>query len=1528
MAAKEATFSCVLIGSDSLLFECGKTLLERGHDIRAVVTNDSRIAAWAESARVLVLDDSSDLTSLRSSPFDYLFSIAYLDLIPDEVLSLSRRGAINFHDGPLPEYAGLNTPSWAIHNQKPSHGVTWHEMTAVVDAGHILKQVRFDLAPDETSLSLNARCFEAGFASFSELVDEFERDAVTRSPQDLGGRTYFGRHRRPPAFCVLDFTRSTQELDALVRALYFGPYTNPIGVPKIAHRNRSVAVTAATKLGAVDARPGTVIEFDSDGVTIATSDGSLRVAGFRSLEGQELTPASALEHLGVTTGGCFEVPSAGLATLMEEAAPKLASSENSWVESLADAEPTVVPYATSGTSQARVVARRIEAPTNFEKKFVDASIRRVAWVTAMACYMARLTGQWSYSIGYSDEVLVGFRKGLETWLEAEIPLAVLLEPGMTFDDALAHVNRSIQSARDAGPYLRDLPQRFPRLTGVFSPSFGVGDTDEPAQRDLQPGRVLDQVFGVDGCHWVHDGDLLTEDSAGEMVRQFERVFAQLIGNPELELGALDLLDEEHRTWLSKLNETLSPFPEKAIHRLIEDQVERSPDAEAVLCREHALSYRQLNTRANRLAAELVEAGVVPDQLVGVHLPRSVDLVVAVLAVLKAGGAYVPMDPTYPEHRIQDMIEDSGATVVLTRSSAAGNLKAGIRCLCLDGEEAVRIAQHADANLSGRDDPSRLAYVIYTSGSTGKPKGVMVEHRNVANFFTGMDQKIEHDPPGSWLAVTSLSFDISVLELLWTLTRGFKVVVHTDSQKTSGTGVGRAIEFSLFLWGDDDKTSSDKYSLMLESSRFADKNGFSAVWTPERHFHAFGGPYPNPSVTGAAIAAITSSIQIRAGSCVLPLHHPVRVAEEWSVVDNISNGRAAIAFASGWMPNDFLLRPENFRDAKGVMMKGIETVRRLWRGEAVKFAGPLGKDVEVVSQPRPVQAELPFWVTTAGNPETYRIAGETGANILTHLLGQTIGEVAEKIRIYREARAAAGFDPDGGKVSLMLHTFVGEDDDEVREIVRGPMKAYLASATSLVREYAWTFPAFNRPKGAESARDVDLDELDEAEMDAILEHAFARYFETSGLFGSLETCFARIAELQKAGVDDVACMIDYGVPEDVVLHGLTRLADVRSATQDESIAGEINEHRVTHMQCTPSMARMMLTDPATREALGELQHLMVGGEELPPALATELQTVVTGRMTNMYGPTETTIWSSTSEIEDERESISIGRPIANTSFFVVDSLGRLQPPGVAGELWIGGAGVVRGYHDRPQLTDDRFVANPFTDDGSRLYRTGDLVVVQPNGQIGFLGRIDHQVKIRGYRVELGEIEALLEQVSEIEQAVVTLCEDQPGDQRLVAYVVSRNGAQDPVRLRDALRPHLPDFMLPSAFVTMNTMPLTANGKVNRRDLPPPDASRPESGGEHVAPRNELESSIAEVWADELQVGKISITDGFFELGGHSLLAATVIQRLREQFGVDLSLATLFRLPKPTVELLAAHIEKLLLDQLESMSEDEARVRLGP
>jgi natural product biosynthesis luciferase-like monooxygenase protein len=750
---------------------------------------------------------------------------------------------------------------------------------------------------------------------------------------------------------------------------------------------------------------------------------------------------------------------------------------------------------------------------------------------------------------------------------------------------------------------------------------------------------------------------------------------------------------------------------------------------------------------------------------------------------------------------------------------------------------------------------------------------MVEHRNVTNFFAAMDARLRQDEPGTWLALTSLSFDISVLELLWTLARGYKVVIQGEMEdyfSASEKEENRVLGFSLFMWGNDDAPGRDKYRLMLEGAKYFDRNGFEAVWTPERHFHAFGGPYPNPSVTSAALAAVTERIAIRAGSCVSPLHHPVRIAEEWAVVDNLSNGRVALAFASGWNPNDFIVRPQNLADSKVVMLEQIDQVRRLWRGEKLEFRNPFGQLVPVQTLPRPVQPELPVWVTTAGNPETYARAGELGANVLTHLLGQTMEEVAGKIAVYRSARAAAGHDPATGRVTLMLHTFVGADDAEVRERVREPMKDYLRASLKLT--------------GLEGAAESRLDQ------------AFERYFESNGLFGTPATCARMAQRCRRAGVDEIACLLDFGVPTGEVLASLPYLNQVRVQANARkarfSIAAQIERHAVTHLQCTPSLARMLLADAPARAALAGIRQLLVGGEALPAALARELKAAVGGELTNMYGPTETTVWSATQALARVDEPVPIGRPIANTQIHIVDRFGQPLPAGVPGELVIGGAGVARGYLNRPELTSERF---PSTSLG-RVYKTGDVARFLPDGRIEYLGRADGQVKLRGYRVELGEIESVLSE--QVEQAAVSV-----HGSSLVAYLV---GEVDKARLRAYLRGKLPDYMVPGEFVRLQRMPYTPNGKLDRKALPAPERIAA-AAAQFVAPSTPTEQALAQLWQRVLRIERIGARDNFFESGGHSLLAMQLVGGVRERFGVELPIKNLFE--RPVLADLAEAIDAL-------------------
>lgn len=339
---------------------------------------------------------------------------------------------------------------------------------------------------------------------------------------------------------------------------------------------------------------------------------------------------------------------------------------------------------------------------------------------------------------------------------------------------------------------------------------------------------------------------------------------------------------------------------------------------------------------------------------------------------------------------------------------------------------------------------------------------------------------------------------------------------------------------MFFAAPKGAAAQETYRTMLAASRLADEGELAAVWTPERHFDQFGGVFPNPVVTSAALATVTSRVQLRAGSCISPLHNTVRLAEDWSTVDNLSGGRVAISFGAGWNVNDFALCPERYADRREVMFEQLELVRRLWRGDSVELANGLGKPTELSLYPRPVQPELPVWLTSSGSVQTFADAGARGANLLTHLIGQDQAQLADKIKVYRQARADAGLVPDAGVVSLMLHTHLTEDPERARAVTREPFREYLRSAVRLETKSAKGGGTISGGLAA-PAEDLPEDVLEE-----LLEMTYERYLDGGSLIGSADSCLPLAKEFEAIGVDEIACLIDFGLTSDDILAGLPEL----------------------------------------------------------------------------------------------------------------------------------------------------------------------------------------------------------------------------------------------------------------------------------------------------------------------------------------------------------------------------------------------------
>lgn len=343
------------------------------------------------------------------------------------------------------------------------------------------------------------------------------------------------------------------------------------------------------------------------------------------------------------------------------------------------------------------------------------------------------------------------------------------------------------------------------------------------------------------------------------------------------------------------------------------------------------------------------------------------------------------------------------------------------------------------------------------------------------------------------------------------------------------------DFSLYFFGDyPDSAGRDKYGLILQATEFADERGFHTVWLPERHFHSFGALFPNPSVLAAALATRTQRIRLHAGSVVLPLHHPIRVAEEWSVVDNLSGGRAGICVASGWHARDFVLAPGSYGKHREEMYDRLDTVRKLWAGDELAATAGDGKPTTIQLYPRPLQEQPPMFAAVVGNPESYKLAARNDIGIVTNLMAQSVEDLTANIALYRATRAEHGLDPDAGRVVVLLHTYVGDDLESVRAEAYQPFCDYLRSSLSL-------FGQVTNSLGFQ----IDLENTPADDVDFLLGQAYRRYCESRALIGTADSCAPIIESLLAAGADELACFVDFGLAPDQVMQSLAAVDTLRA-----------------------------------------------------------------------------------------------------------------------------------------------------------------------------------------------------------------------------------------------------------------------------------------------------------------------------------------------------------------------------------------------
>ena len=1158
--ANSRKLTCFLMGGQDRLIQCAEILLQKGNQILGVISDDPVVRKWGkENSLPLIMPNDDFLALLKKQPFDLFCSIINFWTVPKEVLTLPQKYAINFHDSPLPRYAGVHATNWAIMNRETVHAITWHVMTDEIDAGDILKQKRFPISEGETAMSLNAKCYEKSIEAFAELIDELAEDRLKRIQQDLRNRTYFGRWKRSQAACVVDWSRSAEEIDALFRGLDFGPYPNPLGLPKVFLGKK---VIVAKEFHVLDLKPsekpGTITRVTDDTMNVATASREVAIGEFTSWNGERLSASNFLAALGLGVGDMLPRLEGEDADKITKVNSRLCRHEDFWIERLARIERIEIPYArryVSRDDSGDCLVARVSSPEQVLSTWQGSEKPGDFLLTALAIYLYRIGGKDSFDLNYRDIWLQQQLSGTEAFFASHVPIRVEVDGEKRFGDLHRAIQLQIEVLRErGGSYARDLPLRHPSLREGLKHSsnntlrVAIERVHSLSDYAAKPDAELAIVMPDDGkeCLWLYDGGFLEETAINRMREQFTVLLEDMGRGQDRFVSQFSILPEKERDMLliEWRGEDME-YPQRAtLHERFEAQVERTPDADALIFGTERLTYRQLNRRANQVAYRLRELGVGPETLVGLCVERSLEMVIGILGILKAGGAYVPLDPVYPQERLSFMLQDAQLPVVVTQESLMAKLPAhSAKVFCIDATP-LRLGSNdtaGDENPVAGAKPEHLAYVIYTSGSTGKPKGVLVTHGNVTRLFDATDPWYGFGPEDVWTMFHSYAFDFSVWEIWGALLYGGRLVI-----------------------------------VPYEVSR------------SPKEFHKL-------------------------------------LADQKVTVLNQT--------------------PSAFYQL--------------------------------------IQAE------------------ETGGM--------------------------------GENLSLRLVIFGGE-----------------------ALELKYLKPWFKR-----------------------------------------------------------------------------------------------------HGDKTP-------------------------------------------RLVNMYGITETTVHVTyrplTYEDVENGQGSVIGEPIPDLQLYVLDGNLAPVPVGVAGELYVGGAGLGRGYLNRPELTIERFIADPFNKKpGARLYKSGDVARFLPNRDLEYLGRADQQVQIRGFRVELGEIESVLAEHEAISQVVVVIREDQPGDQRLICYFVraSDHAASIP-ELRKHLRASVPEYMIPQYFIELEVIPLTPNGKVDRRALPEPKVDR-QTEESYLAPRSEVEKTIASIWQELLDIKNVGIHDNFFELGGHSLLLVRMLARLQKTFGKELSIVEMFRHP---------------------------------
>jgi amino acid adenylation domain-containing protein len=753
-----------LIGGTSLLRNCALELQREGFSLLGILSSDPEIAAWAREAGIAVHPIADAAAVLKRRPYDYLFSIVNPVILKADALSTATHGAFNYHDSLLPRYAGVHATSWALLNEEKVHGISWHRVTEGIDTGAIVSQREIPIGRYETAFTLNARCYEAALEEFRLLLPSLKQGRWQEQsrPQNGEGRSYFGLHQKPAAGGLLDLQASAESIAAQVRALDFGTTRNTLAVSSLWIGSDQLLVGHARVLdGRSSADAGTLLAIEGDAIVVATASLDLRLSKLRVVTCDDVPLEEVLARNGLAVRSKFPSASEECRRRYREELQACSRFESYWVEQLQRVKALTLPPPDGGAhGRASAVALQEELDASFD---ADHSL-----VGVFLLYLARLLNTYELSIGVRRPP----QAALGEWspFTDVTPLTLAFDRAGTWLSNVTAISATIASHLNRKSYTKDIFQRYPELAASRVPPLSVVLAAAPANDDQAP-----LCLEFDATRLVLTWNEHVSGRLAAKLLEFPNWLKQLNREAAARpLSAVPVLSERDLAeQLIEWTDTARPLPQEAlIHALFEQQAHKTPNAIAACCSRFRFSYRELNERAEGLAAVLRDRGVGLESRVGVCVDRSSELLIALLAVLKAGGAYVPLDPGYPAERMQFIAEDAELGVVITNAGRRSRFEAlGLGTI----EVGDELAHPALPRGHVRVTPDNAAYVIYTSGSTGRPKGIAIPHRGAVTTLTWLKEFCGAEL-GSVLCSTSVCFDLSIVELLGPLLAGGRCVV--------------------------------------------------------------------------------------------------------------------------------------------------------------------------------------------------------------------------------------------------------------------------------------------------------------------------------------------------------------------------------------------------------------------------------------------------------------------------------------------------------------------------------------------------------------------------------------------------------------------------------------------------------------------------------------------------------------------------------------------------------------------------------